>query len=133
WAYAATRTPTTAAGLATVVHGLSGDDHASVHVPSMAVSNASVKAAAVAIYDEAEGRAFWVSDPAVDPWRVTTTLTHTTGRTWSAVTRITTSSGRPIAHHRVGLVPGNVTDAPGTEHVATTDGTGTVRTTWTQE
>ncbi len=132
WAYTATRNSTTAAGLAAVVHGLSGDGYASVDVPSMAISHPAVKAAAVSIYREAESRAFWLSDPTKNPWKITTRLTHTTGMGWDAVTTVKTASGRAVAGHRVGLVPYNVTDAPATEHVATTNASGQIHTHWTQ-
>ncbi|HET8929246.1 MAG TPA: SpaA isopeptide-forming pilin-related protein [Acidimicrobiales bacterium] len=131
WAYTATGDATTAAGLAAVVHGLSGDDYASVNVPSMIISDPAVKAAAVAIYREAESREFWVSDPAANPWRITTVLTHTTGLDWDALTTVQTAAGRPVSGHRVGLVPYGVTDAPATEHVFTTDGAGQIHSHWT--
>lgn len=133
WAHGATADPTTAAGLAAVVHGLSGDDHASVDVPSMSISDPAVKAISVALYWEAQNHAFWVTDPSTDPWTITTDLTHRSGRDWDATTTVTTASGRPIADHRVGLVPYNVTDAPATEHGFTTDASGQIHSSWTQD
>jgi hypothetical protein len=111
---------------------LSGDEHASVDVGSMDISDPAVKAAAVAIYHEAENRAYWVSDPARNPWKVTTVLTHASGHDWQALTAVTTATGEPVAGHRVGLVPYNVTDAAGTEHVFTTNSGGLIHSHWTQ-
>ncbi len=132
WAYTATTDPTWGAGLAAVVHGLSGDDYASRDVASMSISSSPAKAVAVFIADEARRRAHWVSDPDVDPWRISIELDHLDGVNWKATTTVTTAEGEPIADHRVGLVPYNVTEGPATEHVHTTDATGTIVTRWTQ-
>lgn len=128
WAYSSTTDPVTAAALALVVHGISGDDHASPDIASMAMSNAAVKARAIQIAAEARAHAFWVSP---NPWKVTITLQHVSGDRWRATTTVTTAAGRPVADHRVGLVPYNVTESPGTEHVARTDTAGRITTTWT--
>lgn len=133
WAYGSTTDPTTAAGLATVVHGLSGDDYASVDVPSMAVSSAAVKRAAVSIYHEASARSFWVADPRVSPWKITTKLTHIGGGVWDALTTITTAGGRNIVGRRVTLVPANVVRGTTGEHVFATDAAGQIHSRWTQD
>lgn len=133
WAYGSTTDPTTAAGLATVIHGLSGDAYASVDVPSMAVSNAAVKSAAIAIYREANARSFWVANPQVNPWKITTKLTHIGGGVWDALTTITTAGGRNIVGRRVTLVPANVVRGTTGEHVFTTDAAGQIRSRWTQD
>ncbi|MBS1847337.1 MAG: hypothetical protein JST73_03580, partial [Actinobacteria bacterium] len=132
WAYGASGDPTIAAGLATVVHGLSGDTNASVNVPAMRISDPAVRNAALAIHADAKRRSHWVSSPQRDPWRVATRLEHLGALDWRATTTVTTASGRPIAGHRVGLVPGNVTDGPGVEHIFSTDGNGRIVTTWSQ-
>ena len=132
WAYADTDDPTTAAGLAVVVHGLSGDQRASLDVPTIAVSDPHVYAAAVRIFEISRDRLFWVSDPAVNPWHVTTTLTHTRDLDWEAVTTVTTSNGQPIVGGSVDLTPRNVTDRSAQPRTMVTDTAGQIHTTWTQ-
>lgn len=130
WAYGGTTDPTTAAGLATVVHGLSGDAYASTKVPSMNVSNASVYNSAVAIYNEAESRSAW----AAGPWEMTVSLAFKGGTGWSSTIKVTASDGSPIVGHQVSVVPHNVvgSQSSGVSRIGTTDAAGEVHSAWTQ-
>lgn len=129
WAYSATTDSTTAAGLATVVHGLSGDSYASTNVPSMNVSNASVYNAAVSIYNQAEARAFWVGT-----WHIAVNLTFTGGTAWTSTVKVTASNGAAVAGVSVTVVPYNVAASqhPGTAQSAATDSNGEIQSSWTQ-
>lgn len=129
WAYSATNDSTTAGGLATVVHGLSGDSYASTNVPSMTVSNAGVYNAAVSIYNQAEARAFWVGT-----WHIAVTLTFNGGTGWTSTVKVTASNGAAVAGVSATVVPYNVVASqhPGTARTATTDANGEIHSSWTQ-
>ncbi len=132
WAYSHTLDSTTAAGLAVVVHGLSGDDNANPNVGAMTISSPIVKQTALAITNDAWQHASLVADPNRNPWRISATLTRTSGLNWNVRIRVTTSAGQPVGNHQISVVPGNITSAPGTAHVFTTDSQGGVQTTWRQ-
>lgn len=130
WAYGENTDPVTAAGLATVVHGLSGDDFASVDVPSMAVSHPEVHAAAVRIWNEAHQRVHWLDGP----WNVDVQLEWTGSNVWRSTIRYTNASGHAIADHQVDLLAYNVdpSEKPGVIRSATTDANGVVVLDWHQ-
>ncbi len=130
WAHGDTTDPLTAAGLATVVRGLSGDEWADVNVPAMAVSHPDVKARAVELYQEAQARAHWLDGP----WRIDVDLVWEEETTWTSTIRYTNASGQPIAGHKVDILPGNVVEAerPDVIRHATTDVNGVVVNTWHQ-
>lgn len=130
WSYGNTTDPVTAAALATVVRGLSGDEWADVNVPAMSVSDSGVKARAVEIYNEAQSRAHWLDGS----WHIEVIVEWEQGTTWRSRIRYTNAKGEPIAGHRVDILPDNVVDSegPGTIREAVTDDNGTVFGTWHQ-
>lgn len=129
WAHSDTTDPTTGAGLATVVHGLSGDTYASTNVPSMSISDTNVYRSAVAIYHEAQARAFWIG-----AWHIAVTLDYQGGGGWFSTVKVTAANGAPVVGARVTLVPYNVSasDGPGTGRAAITDSSGEIHSSWHQ-
>lgn len=130
WAYGQSTDPVTAAGLATVVHGLSGDDHASTDIASMAVSHPEVRAEAVRIWHEARARAHWLDGP----WNVDVRLEWMGSDQWRSTITYTDASGRPVAGHEVDVLARNVGMDEGSETIrkVTTGDDGTITQEWHQ-